>query len=247
MKTLVLVTALLGLASSHSERDVSQVCNSIDECKQHQEKQCFRMNLDQARNQLSDTNSFQIFDVLSQEEIQMLDTMKIEFESNPQRYFFNDCKKENFEGFLQSGGNSQQAQEIIAPILQKVCSNLSNMLGAIILNYNPIAIIVDRKRKLSARYWHIDHPSRDDKDETTFFRVIVDLQGEGTLFAEYNIDQAVKFNENPFCREVEKGDVRQLKSGQAVVFDTSKALHSPPEIIAPRALMILDFVSTNKS
>jgi len=234
MKILALATIMLSLTSSNSNLEVSQKCNKA-----------FEMNLDEAKNQLSDTKTFQFFDVLSLEEVQALDTMKIEFTELSKRHFFKDCKRNNFEDFLQSANNDQQTQEIITPVLQRLCINLSSMSGATIERSN--AIIVDKKRTHDVRHWHIDDKKGDVQK---WFRVIVNLQGEGTLFATFNRNKNIEFiqswsgeNQNMVAKE----DVRQLQPGQAVVFDHATALHSRPETIAPRALMVIDFKSKDRT
>ena len=246
MKILALTTIMLSLASSNSNLEISQKCNKAFEYKQNKGSQNFEMNLDEAKNQLSDTNTFQFFDVLSSEEIQALDDMKIEFEDLSKRHSFTkDCKINNFEDFLQSANNDQQTQERIAPILQRLCINLSSMSGATVENHN--TILVDKKRTYDVRHWHVDDKKGDAQK---WFRVIVNLQGAGTLFAKFNSSKSLEFvqscsgeNQNMVARD----DVWQLKPGQAVVFDHATALHSRPEIIAPRALMVIDFKSKDRT
>ncbi len=224
--------------------------------------QSFAMNLEQAKNQLSETKTYQIFDVLSPEEIKTLSTVK---GSSVGIYDLNErCDIEHFKAFAKAMCDGSQINKKIVPILQKLCKNLSTIPNTTMVTPS---ILVQNKKCDTPTYWHIDQPYQCNKfvvpNDHADYRVLVNLQGEGTIFTELDSHQRGKFIDcmcqYPMFRNhdmvkfvqeaMPTGREQQLKPGQAVVFAMAEAVHTRPDttnIIGQRALMKLDYKNDKK-
>lgn len=214
------------------------------------------MSPEQAKNQLSETKTYQIFDVLSDEDKKNLQGMHLKHGGYP---FGSNCNIQDFEACLAEMGNDTQSVKKIAPVLQKLCTKLSSISNTKTIFPQCGIAVEDEVNNFNNRVaWHVDIPqeickeqNRDSIKHLHLYKVLVNLQGTGTLFTELKSQQKPNFL-NCFCKDdsgqnqdvvksiqsmLKNNQQDQLEFGEAVIFDMKNAVHSRPETTKNRALM----------
>jgi hypothetical protein len=215
--------------------------------------QSFTINLEQARNQLSETKTYQKFDILSDEDKNTLKSMHVKYGE----YAFNSgCNIQEFEACLTKMDNDAESVQKIAPILQKTCTKLS----AIADIYTKSGIVAeDKATNFNHRVaWHIDiseevckFENRVSTKHLDMYKVLVNLQGTGTLFTELESQQKANFFDC-YCKDdrgqdqdivksvqnmLKNNHQDQLECGEAVIFKMKHAVHSRPKTTENRAFL----------
>ena len=217
--------------------------------------------IEQAISELSNDKTsdktFKIVDLLSAEEVTILAGMKIKSgDINRGHFFTKSCDPDRFKSFLQVMENYSEMQEIVSPLLQKLCHNLSNVPNSTMFEIGLLS--PENATTYNIIGWHLDVLSacrgEDLLEGKKIYRVLINLKGEGTIFTEVNTEERSKFLDC-FCKDrrgslpgtldlietiIPKNDRFQLKPGQAAVFKVDATIHTRPNTFEDRLFMIFN-------
>lgn len=222
--------------------------------------QFFGMSLEEAKSRLSDTVTYQTFDMLSQTDKDILRKMQIKYREQTLGY---NCNTKDFENYLAFMENDAQSIKEIAPILQKIYTRLSKIPNTTTMFELCEIVAEDELNNFNRRTaWHIDIAQESCKhrfnenlqhNETLqnvdLYKVLVNLGGQGTVLTQIKSEQESNFKDL-YCKDHAGGDraivesIRDmlknnhqdhLEFGQAVIFDMKRAIHKRPETIEKRA------------